>query len=416
MSFRARLTLFFVLIVIVPMLSVAIVLFRLIADNETGKADAGVRVSRDVAMNVYADARRDADKVVSGIGTDERLARALRDQDESAARARIRQLLRRPRHRPGRHPRRQRRARRGRPDGGRADRALARGRGRRALRPPAGLGHPRRGVRARRCATWPASTLAVTPERARAGHDRARGHAPTRCPRPAAPIDATIDGTDYRTVSFAEPGFAGRSVVVSVLDEDSSRQSAISRSRILAAGILVGFLVLAMTFAIAVSRSLQAPDRVVPDRGAADRRRRLLHPGHHQRPRRVRRAGRGVQQDVGAAVGAPGGPAPGARAPADLAAAHRPDVRLQPRPRRAAGDRRAHRGGRPGRARRPGQRAPGVRAAAAGDRARRRAGRARWSRCAAPSRRRWSAAAAASRRSARCTRWPIRCRAPSRAR
>src|SRR5689334_4497186 len=93
MSFRARLTLFFVLIVIVPMLSVAIVLFRLIADNETGKADAGVRVSRDVAMNMYADAERDADKVVSAVGTDERLARALRDRDQPAVRARARALI-----------------------------------------------------------------------------------------------------------------------------------------------------------------------------------------------------------------------------------------------------------------------------------------------------------------------------------
>src|SRR3712207_4207210 len=40
MSFRNRLTLFFVAIVIVPMLSVAFVLFSLIADNENGKADA----------------------------------------------------------------------------------------------------------------------------------------------------------------------------------------------------------------------------------------------------------------------------------------------------------------------------------------------------------------------------------------
>ena len=40
MSFRNRLTLFFVLIVVVPMVAVAFVLFRLIADNESGKADA----------------------------------------------------------------------------------------------------------------------------------------------------------------------------------------------------------------------------------------------------------------------------------------------------------------------------------------------------------------------------------------
>jgi hypothetical protein len=40
MSFRNRLTLFFVLIVIVPMIAVGFVLFHLIATNESGKADA----------------------------------------------------------------------------------------------------------------------------------------------------------------------------------------------------------------------------------------------------------------------------------------------------------------------------------------------------------------------------------------
>ena len=37
MSFRTRLTLFFVLIVIVPMVAVGVVVFRLISDNETAK-------------------------------------------------------------------------------------------------------------------------------------------------------------------------------------------------------------------------------------------------------------------------------------------------------------------------------------------------------------------------------------------
>ena len=53
MSFRARLTLFFVLIVIVPMLSVAIVLFRLISDNETGKADSSLAAHQQAARNLY---------------------------------------------------------------------------------------------------------------------------------------------------------------------------------------------------------------------------------------------------------------------------------------------------------------------------------------------------------------------------
>jgi hypothetical protein len=41
-DFRARLRLFFVLLVIVPMIALAVVLFTLTARSETGKADAGI--------------------------------------------------------------------------------------------------------------------------------------------------------------------------------------------------------------------------------------------------------------------------------------------------------------------------------------------------------------------------------------
>ena len=41
-NFRARLRLFFVLLVIVPMIALAVVLFTLTARSETGKADAGI--------------------------------------------------------------------------------------------------------------------------------------------------------------------------------------------------------------------------------------------------------------------------------------------------------------------------------------------------------------------------------------
>ena len=56
MSFRNRLTLFFVLIVIVPMVAVAVVLFRLISDNEDGKANARLAAEQNVAINMYKDA------------------------------------------------------------------------------------------------------------------------------------------------------------------------------------------------------------------------------------------------------------------------------------------------------------------------------------------------------------------------
>ena len=68
--------------------------------------------------------------------------------------------------------------------------------------------------------------------------------------------------------------------------------------------------------------------------------RRLLDRGADRGPRRVRRARRRVQQDVAPARGAPGGAQPRARAAAGRDAAHRRDVRLQPRSRRPARARR----------------------------------------------------------------------------
>src|SRR3954452_12764559 len=93
MSFRARLRLFFVLIVIVPMLSVALVLFRLISDNETGKTDADIHARQQAAIQMYEEARRDAEGAVEGVGADRVLAASLlRDNHDRAAR-RAQQLL-----------------------------------------------------------------------------------------------------------------------------------------------------------------------------------------------------------------------------------------------------------------------------------------------------------------------------------
>src|SRR5918912_2868702 len=93
MSFRRRLTLFFVLIVIVPMVSVAVVLFRLISDNEDGKADARLAAEQTVAINMYSDARARAGQALERIAADEDLAGALQDGDLARARARAQRLL-----------------------------------------------------------------------------------------------------------------------------------------------------------------------------------------------------------------------------------------------------------------------------------------------------------------------------------
>ena len=79
MSFRSRLTLFFVAIVIVPMASMAIVLFRLLSDNEHGKGDARIAARQEAAIHLYEDARRNSSAVARRIaGTDAPLAAALR--------------------------------------------------------------------------------------------------------------------------------------------------------------------------------------------------------------------------------------------------------------------------------------------------------------------------------------------------
>src|SRR3954465_12737869 len=59
MSFRARLTLFFISIGVVPMVSAAFVLFRLIADNETAKANARLAARQEVAQGFAEDAERE---------------------------------------------------------------------------------------------------------------------------------------------------------------------------------------------------------------------------------------------------------------------------------------------------------------------------------------------------------------------
>src|SRR3954469_5216641 len=92
MSFRARLTLFFVLIVIVPMLSVAIVLFRLISDNETGKADSSLAARQQAPANIYGEAQDRNERVIEGVGSDRVLAESLRRGDLARARKRVRQM------------------------------------------------------------------------------------------------------------------------------------------------------------------------------------------------------------------------------------------------------------------------------------------------------------------------------------
>ena len=114
MSFRNRLTLFFVLIVVVPMVAVAFVLFRLIADNESGKADARLAATKGSAINLYREDYNRANQRRGGSAATWRWRRRCATNDRQALQARLDVLLKQenvrrivvaraePRHRPGR--------------------------------------------------------------------------------------------------------------------------------------------------------------------------------------------------------------------------------------------------------------------------------------------------------------------------
>ena len=93
MSFRGRLFIFFTIIVIVPMAAVAVVLFKITSDSETGKADARIAQGLTTALAVY---QADVDRSQSALTTvahDPQMSRALARQKPRPIRLRARAIL-----------------------------------------------------------------------------------------------------------------------------------------------------------------------------------------------------------------------------------------------------------------------------------------------------------------------------------
>ena len=80
-SFRNRLRLFFVVIVILPMIAVGFVLFQLVSRSEQSQSDAQLSEAQAVAQNLYRDAVGRANEAGRMIVRDERLRRAIADED-----------------------------------------------------------------------------------------------------------------------------------------------------------------------------------------------------------------------------------------------------------------------------------------------------------------------------------------------
>jgi diguanylate cyclase (GGDEF)-like protein len=255
MSFRNRLTLFFVLIVVVPMVAVAFVLFRLIADNESGKADARLAATKGSAINLYHEDYNRANLTAQKIGRDVALAQALRANDRQALQARVNDLLE------------QENARR--IVIARGNRAIADAGSATAIFPASrnlvGAGNRAFGtlqVSVQEPSTYTGLLSRVTDAGAvvqRVGGpvlaSSLKGVDPDSIPSDHGELE--VGDKRFDAASFKVDGFLGASDRVAVLAPKAMESSAVRNGRLLAAGILAGFFVLAFTFALLVSRSLQ---------------------------------------------------------------------------------------------------------------------------------------------------------------
>ncbi len=91
MSFRGRLTLFFLLIVVMPMIAVAVLVTQVTTQSRNGKADARLAAGLETALSVYRDDAAAARQAANELGRDPALGVALQSGDSAqvAAVARV---------------------------------------------------------------------------------------------------------------------------------------------------------------------------------------------------------------------------------------------------------------------------------------------------------------------------------------
>jgi diguanylate cyclase (GGDEF)-like protein len=255
MSFRARLTLFFVLIVVVPMVALGVVVARIVATSEHAKATAENRASAAAALNDLHRVQQDGARAARALAQDPAFAAALDtpttvdDRASIAAFARQRDLAR------------VRVARGGRTladVGGHG--AIAPG----SVRIAPAMDGPATAV------TIDVATLtarrfarAVTTRDVRAVLTR-DGTLLASTLRPAAgrttrlPAHGTVtlDGTDYTVATFSAPDLDGRRTTVAILTDTSPTSAAAARGQRIAIALLILFLLLAFAGALTISRQL----------------------------------------------------------------------------------------------------------------------------------------------------------------
>ena len=92
MSFRGRLILFFVLIVALPMVAVAVLVSDVTDSSATGKADAALNADLDVATGLYNELVDDSASAAKQIAADPSFQSAMTNGDSGAIQATVSQL------------------------------------------------------------------------------------------------------------------------------------------------------------------------------------------------------------------------------------------------------------------------------------------------------------------------------------
>jgi diguanylate cyclase (GGDEF)-like protein len=247
MSFRTRLTTFFVLIVVVPMIAMGVLMFRLIGDSQQGKADARASGLASAAASLYqseaAAARADA----------QALARAVGRSKSDAVATHFASLVKQ--------------AGLARATLSNASTVLADVGDDTAIAPGAALlktpttAQPMTVTVSELTASQYAHDLAA-PGVAVAVHDGPRLLASTINLPVGRPLPAngnfTVGGTGYRAVAQTFTGFHGAPVTITVLSALSATSASLGGSRAVAAALIAAFLALALAFALLASRALQA--------------------------------------------------------------------------------------------------------------------------------------------------------------
>jgi diguanylate cyclase (GGDEF)-like protein len=253
-SFRNRLTFFFLVLVALPVVAVAIAGYAVVRNNERAQTDERLSQAQEAAAALYDDAAEGARAVADGLRGSAALAAAVQDGDRRALRRLAAATARRE--------------------------GLARvelrvpGTGRVAAGSAAAVAPARRALRD--ADGEPAGELALSVTTAReyarlvadvTGLEVlvSRGGDVVAATVPVASVEelpargaADVGGTGYRLTTMAEPGFGGREVQVRLLADAGETDDAVSGSALILLGVLIALVASAAAFALTAARSLGA--------------------------------------------------------------------------------------------------------------------------------------------------------------